>query len=140
MFGPHIGELARHSEKLAIVRGMNMETLTHEAGRRRFLTGRPPSGLQARGSSGTSWLSAHLGADEPIPNLSVQVEAFNVDQPNYASALRVSNTDDLLRTLAPADPTLPPMVRRQISASLTDASTCGTAQRSALESCRSLTT
>ena len=110
---------------------MNMETLTHEAGRRRFLTGRPPSGLQARGSSGSAWLSAHLGAEEPIPNLSVQVEAFNVDQPNYASALRVSNTDDLLRTLSPADPVLPPMVQRQISATLTDASACDTAQRSA---------
>ena len=131
MLGPHIGELTRHSDRLAVVRGMSMETLTHEAGRRRFLTGRPPSGLQARGSSGSAWLSAHLGAEEPIPNLAVQVEAFNVDQPNFASALGVSNTDDLLRTLAPADPVLPPMVRRQISASLTDASACEVSQRSA---------
>lgn len=131
MFGPHIGELVRHADRLAVVRGMSMETLTHEAGRRRFLTGRPPSGLQARGSSGSAWLAAHLGAEEPIPNLSVQVEAFNVDQPNYASALRVSNTDDLLRTLAPADPPLSSLISRQISASLTDASNCNTAQRSA---------
>ena len=131
MFGPHIGELTRHSERLAVVRGMSMETLTHQAGRRRFLTGRPPSGLQARGSSGTSWLSAHLGREEPIPNLSLRVESFNVDQPSYASALRVSNTSDLLRTLSPADPVLPPMVARQISASLSDSSTCTNAQRSA---------
>ena len=131
MFGPHIGELVRHSNRLAVVRGMSMETLTHEAGRRRFLTGRPPSGLQARGSSGSSWLSAHLGAEEPIPNLSVNVEGFNVDQPSYASALRVSNTADLLRTLSPADPIIPPMVSRQISATLTDSSSCDTAQRSA---------
>jgi uncharacterized protein (DUF1501 family) len=131
MFGPHIGELVRHADRLAVVRGMSMETLTHEAGRRRFLTGRPPSGLQARGSSGTSWLSAHLGAEEPIPNLSVNVESFNVDQPSYASALRVSNTADLLRTLSPADPVLPSMVSRQISATLTDASSCDSARRSA---------
>ena len=131
MFGPHIGELLRHWDRLAVVRGMSMETLTHESGRRRFITGRPPSGLQARGSSGTSWLAAHLGSEEPIPNLSVRVESFNVDQPTYSSALMVSTTDDLLRTLTPSTPTLPPMVNRQINASLSDASTCEVAQRSA---------
>lgn len=131
MFGPHIGELVNHWDRLAVIRGMSMETLTHEAGRRRFITGRPPSGLQARGSSGAAWLAAHLGSDEPIPHLSVQVEAFNVDQPTYASALQVSTTDDLLRTLSPADPALPPLVSRQIGASLNEASQCELAQRSA---------
>lgn len=131
MFGPHIGELLRHWDRLAVVRGMNMETLTHQAGRRRFITGRPPSGLQARGSSGSAWLAAHLGADEPIPHLSVRVESFNVDQPTYASALLVNSTDDLLRTLTPTQPVLPAMVQRQIDASLTDASHCDVAQRSA---------
>ena len=131
MFGPHIGELINHWDRLAVIRGMNMETLTHEAGRRRFITGRPPSGLLARGSSGSTWLAAHLGAEEPIPHLSVRVEAFNVDQPTYSSALRVNNTDDLLRTLTPSDPSLPPLVQRQIGASLSEASLCDVAQRSA---------
>lgn len=131
-FGPHIGELARHADRLAVVRGMSMDTLTHEAGRRRFLTGKPPSGLQARGSSATTWLAAHLGAGEPIPNLALQVESFNSgDLPNYASALVVGNSDDLLRTLTPTEPALPPLVARQVSASLSDAAACDGATRSA---------
>ena len=56
-FGPYIGDLANHVSDLCVIRGMSMDTLTHEVGRRRFLTGKPPSGLQARGSSGArhSW-------------------------------------------------------------------------------------
>ena len=130
-FGPHIGELLRHHDKLAVIRGMSMETLTHEVGRRRFLTGRPPSGLQARGSSASTWLASHLGEQEPIPNLSVRVEAYNQDLPNFASALRVGNTNDLLRTLSPTEPLLPNLIDRQIDYSLGDAAACEQAQRSA---------
>lgn len=57
MVGPYIGGLQRYADQLAIVRGMSMETLTHEAGRRRFITGKPPSGLLARGSSIASYLA-----------------------------------------------------------------------------------
>jgi uncharacterized protein (DUF1501 family) len=130
-FGPHIGELLRHQDRLAVIRGMSMETLTHEVGRRRFLTGRPPSGLQARGSSASTWLASHLGEAEPIPNLSVRVEAYNQDLPNFASALSVGNTSDLLRTLTPTEPVLPQLIDRQIDYSLRDASQCAQAKRSA---------
>jgi hypothetical protein len=64
-FGPYIGELARHADKLAVIRGMSMETLTHEAGRRRFITGKPPSGLLARGSSIATFLASKLGSSTP---------------------------------------------------------------------------
>ena len=40
--------------------------------RRRFLTG-TATGLLARGSSASTWLSQHLGLRQPIPNLSVLV-------------------------------------------------------------------
>ena len=131
-FGPHIGGLLRHADRLAVVRGMSMETLSHSSGRRRFLTGKAPSGLQARGSSLNSWLAAHLGANEPIPNLSLRVESFNNGElPTYADALAVGNSDDLLRTLTPADPVLPALVQRQLNASLSDAAACDSAQRSA---------
>ena len=49
--GPYMGDLAQHASKFSIVRGMSMETLSHQAGMRRFLTGKAPSGLLARGSS-----------------------------------------------------------------------------------------
>ena len=107
--GPYIGDLGRDpamAQKICIVRGMSMETLTHEAGRRRFLTGKPPSGLLARGSSAATWLASHLedgGLSEgslPIPNLSMAVESFNGDDlAAYAAALGVTGVDDLMRTL-----------------------------------------
>lgn len=98
-FGPYIGALADHADKLVVVRGMSMDTLTHEVGRRRFLTGRPPAGLQAQGSSLATILASYLGKDDPVPQLSVMVESYNVGFPTYASAIRVSSVDDLLRAL-----------------------------------------
>ncbi|MFO0681734.1 MAG: DUF1501 domain-containing protein [Sandaracinus sp.] len=109
-FGPYIGNiLTQHVDRLAVVRGMSMDTLTHEVGRRRFLTGKPPAGLQARGSSAATWLAARLGMDDAIPHLSVGVETYNVDQPTYASALRVTSSTDLVTLLSPATPSLDPM-------------------------------
>ena len=130
--GPYIGALANHDDKLAIVRGMSMETLTHEAGRRRFITGKPPSGLQARGSSTATLLASHLGVDEVIPNLSVRVESYNRDQPNYASALKVSSVPDLVRALEPGPSTMGLLEARQIDELLAQAALCPKALNSSL--------
>lgn len=94
------------ADRLAVVRGMSMDTLTHEVGRRRFLTGKPPSGLQARGSSGSSWLAAQFGGRRLIPNLSVRVESFNPELPPEASALRVGSASDMVELLRRQDPTM----------------------------------
>jgi len=131
-FGPHIGELVRHVDRMAVVRGMSMETLTHEVGRRRFITGVPPSGLQARGSSTATLLASRLGVDNAIPNLSLQVESYNRDQPNYASGLRVNTVDDLLRALGPSEPALFDKQARQVGALLSDAAACEPARKSPL--------
>jgi len=124
-FGPHIGELQSHIDRLAVVRGMSMETLTHEVGRRRFLTGKPPSGLLARGSTTSTYLATHFGGDEPIPNLSVRVESFNPDLPSWASALRVGSSDDLVAMLRPADPVLEEYVDEAIAQTLEAQAECG---------------
>lgn len=130
--GPYIGELSRHAQRLAIVRGMSMDTLTHEVGRRRFLTGKPPSGLSARGSSVATWLAALLGKENLIPNLSSNVEAYNVDQDQYASALKVASVNDLLRTLRPAADVMPDLMDRQVQALHEELACCDSAQKSAL--------
>ncbi|MCB9650634.1 MAG: hypothetical protein H6730_29195 [Deltaproteobacteria bacterium] len=104
LFGPYAGGLADHADKVAIVRGMSMETLTHEAGRRRFITGKPPSGLLARGSSAATHLAARMGQEQPIPNLAIQVESYNVDEPNFATGLKANGVPDLIRALRPTDP------------------------------------
>ncbi len=129
-FGPFIGDLANHADKMAVIRGMSMETLTHEAGRRRFITGKPPSGLLARGSSAATFFASEFGESLPIPNLSVRVESYNVDQPNYATALSASGVPDLIRALRPSDPLLPTRQDRQLDALLAQWSDCRSAQAS----------
>lgn len=133
MLGPYVGELARHSQRLAIVRGMSMDTLTHEVGRRRFITGKPPSGLAARGSSIPTWLSSKLGSGELIPNLAAKVEAYNNSGlPNFATALKISSVNDLLRVLRPGADGLPDKLQQQVDALQKELSMCDNATRSAL--------
>ncbi len=125
-FGPAFGtsRLAPHLDKLAVVRGMSMDTLTHEAGRRRFLTGKVPSGLSARGSSASTWLASALGANDPIPNLSVNTEAYNVDRPVWATALGVANVNDLLAALRPGASVLGARERDLVEATLDSYAAC----------------
>ncbi len=131
-FGPYIGDLRNHFEHFAVVRGMSMETLTHEAGRRRFITGKPPSGLLARGSSGATWFAGLFGEQELIPNLSVRVETYNVDNPTYATGLAVNSVPDLLRALRADETALGDMELRQIDQMLRDAAACDRNRRSAV--------
>ena len=103
-FGPFIGNLVNNPEltsRLVVVRGMSMDTLTHQVGRRRFLTGKPPSGLTARGSSTDTWLASRLGGAEPLPNLAIRTESYNKGLSTSASALQAGSSDDLLRVLSP---------------------------------------
>ena len=136
MFGPYIGELASPGlvERLGVVRGLSMDTLTHEVGRRRFLTGKQPSGLSARGSSAGTWMASALGIGDPIPNLVVGAETYNVDQPTYATALKVATGNDLLRALRPAGPALSPMLQRQVDAHLASQADCAVSRHSPMRS------
>jgi hypothetical protein len=131
MLGPFLGDLLGHLDKVAIIRGMSMDTLTHEVGRRRFLTGKPPSGLLARGSSGATLLASALGQGDAIPNLAMRVESYNTDQPNYASGLKVSTVSDLVRALAPDGPQLSAVARQQIDELLGKTALCPEASQSA---------
>ena len=45
VFGPYIGALADHADKLVVVRGMSMDTLTHEVGLRPVSASRSTSPL-----------------------------------------------------------------------------------------------
>jgi hypothetical protein len=130
LVGPYIGELRDHDERLCIVRGMSSETLTHEAGRRRFLTGKPPSGLQARGSSTATWLASLLGAGEIIPNLAVQVETYNVDQPSYATGMKVNDIPDLVQALQAGPSQLTNLEERQLDELLMRSADCTEARLS----------
>lgn len=96
MFGPFIGDLRHHAEDLLVVRGMNMESLAHQAATVRFLTGKVAAGGTPRGSSTDTWLASELrGEDELIPNLSIEVDSFNKGLENEATALEASGLEDL---------------------------------------------
>jgi hypothetical protein len=101
-----MGDLIHHWDRMAVVRGMSMNTLTHEVGMRYFLTGRPPAGLQARGSSAPTVLAGELGENHDVPNLAVRVESYNENRPDHASALIVDGVPSLLDTLRARDPSV----------------------------------
>ncbi|MBR56433.1 MAG: hypothetical protein CMH54_00075 [Myxococcales bacterium] len=130
--GPFIGSLRYHAQDMVVVRGMSMETLTHDTGRRRFLTGKAPSGILARGSSTDTWLAQHLGGGQPIPNLSLRVESYNRGLANYATALRTNTVDDLVRALRPGDGNIGVLPDRQVDELLRNVALCPNAQMSNL--------
>lgn len=130
VYGPCIGRLADHADKTCLIRGMSMETLTHEVGRRRFITGRAPSGLQARGSSAATVLASYLGQEQAIPQLSVLVESYNSEWPSYASAIRVSSVDDLVRALGVSPNALPAEQQAALDAMMVEVQGCKSTDRS----------
>jgi hypothetical protein len=70
-FGPAVPQtLLQHASEFAIVRGMQMDTLTHEVGRRYLITGKFPRGLVASGSSLNTQFAAQTGVRTDVPNLS----------------------------------------------------------------------
>jgi len=107
--GPAAGAIWRHRDAMCVVRGVSMATVTHEVGRRYFITGRVPTGLTARGSSIPTEIAAQLhGAGSPsnmpfVPNLAYSVESYNDRHPSFASGLKISSVDDLLSALRRPD-------------------------------------
>lgn len=101
-FGPAVPDtMLTHSNDLCIVRGMNMDTLTHEVGRRYLLTGKFPRGLAASGSSLNTVVSAQTGAPGDIPNISINTESYNEGLTPAASSVRVASYRDMLTVMQP---------------------------------------
>ncbi|HHH28098.1 MAG TPA: DUF1501 domain-containing protein [Polyangiaceae bacterium] len=108
VFGSSVGRLANLYEELAVVRGVDMGTLTHEVGRRYFLTGKFPRGLQAVGSALPTWIVSPYVDQRDIPNLSVGVESYNEGLSPSASAMRINSAADLGLVMLPIQPELAP--------------------------------
>jgi uncharacterized protein (DUF1501 family) len=108
IYGPAIGKIATdHPDDLCVVRGVNMGTLTHEVGRRYFLTGKFPRGLAANGSSLETWWAAASGSYTgfEIPNLVAGgAESYNEGLDPLVSGLSIPGYGDLAQVLRPLDP------------------------------------
>lgn len=124
-FGPAVApSLMDHFQDLAVVRGINMDTLTHEVGRRYFITGKMPRGLTASGSSAGTAVAAQAGQDAVIPNLAVGTEAYNEAFASFASPVRVNVAADMLNVLRPLGNELPPASQAAIEAYEAVTTTC----------------
>ena len=99
-FGPAVGPLSDLYADLCVLRGVDMGTLTHEVGRRYFLTGKFPRGLSASGSSMSTWLADQTGDLSQIPNLVVGLESYNEGLAHYATGLSIKSSTDLQAVLA----------------------------------------
>jgi hypothetical protein len=110
VFGPAIGKLAaQHYQDLCVIRGVNMGTLTHEVGRRYFLTGKLPRGLAASGSSLETWWAAATGdlTGFQIPSLvGGGAETYNEGLSPMASGLSVPDYAAMLQVLRPLNAAL----------------------------------
>lgn len=113
-FGPSIGELAAHYEDLCVLRGINMGTLTHEVGRRYFLTGKFPRGLQASGSALPTWVVNDTANATTLPNLVVANETYNEGLNPAASGISISSTNDFVYLMTQLEAGLGPNTTKAI--------------------------
>lgn len=117
-FGPAVGNFANHFDKMAVVRGVNMNTVAHEVGFRYFLTGKEPNGSAARNSSTATEVVGQMlpkmMAKPPVPNLAFNIESYNDRYGGYANALRVSSANDLLLTLSPSPTAIDSEIEKQL--------------------------
>ncbi|MBS2018602.1 MAG: DUF1501 domain-containing protein [Deltaproteobacteria bacterium] len=107
-FGPAVpASLLAHASDLSIARGVAMDTLAHEVGRRYLLTGKFPRGLAANGSAITTVVAA---GNQPsaLPNLAISTESYSESQPTFAAPVMVTNASDVLRVLDPLGTPLSP--------------------------------
>ena len=115
--GPAMDAMLPHYDVCSVVRGIAMDTVTHEVGRRYFITGMMPRGLSAAGSSMGTRIVAQQGDRTPIPNLVCRTESYNEGDPVYSSALSVGSVADLVSTLedGPSAPPVDSAVRQALS-------------------------
>jgi len=100
--GGFVGDLRlkKYTDKLAIIRGINMETLAHATGFYRFRTGRMPEGPVPTRDSTDVVMSTLLGKNNLVPNISLGVPSVNSERPAYANPLVAGNTDAISKAMA----------------------------------------
>ncbi len=106
-FGPAMPpSLTSNFADLAVVRGVSMDTLTHEVGRRYLLTGKFPRGLAPSGSSLNTVFTERTGSTLDLPNLALDIESYNEGLPAAASPILVTSAADISKVLTPGAPEL----------------------------------
>lgn len=77
-FGPSIGELLKHYDKMCLINGVEMNTVSHPDGVTFSATGRHLSGGRATQPSVDTMLANDLGTGQTLPLVSVQFPSWYV--------------------------------------------------------------
>ncbi len=106
-FGPAVPQsFLNHAPDFCVIRGVAMDTVTHQVGARYLLTGKFPRGLAANGSSLNTVWSSQGPAGYDLPNLVLDFESYNERLPARASPIIVTGATDVVRVLTPGNPAL----------------------------------
>jgi hypothetical protein len=102
VFGPGIGDLAELHDRLTIVNGLAMNTVSHPDGTCFSATGRHLQGGRAPAASIDTLVAHALGVEQLFPDVSVQFPSSFVGEQldRRAIPLRVNNVGAIARSLA----------------------------------------
>jgi hypothetical protein len=127
--GGYMGDLLNpgYADQIAVVRGLDMMTLSHDVGSVRARTGRAPMGSMPTGSSAATWFAHHYGGTDLIPNLALFEDVYNTDLPSLVNPLSASSVPDLVSMLTPTQDPLSPLARDQVNQLLAAAYACPSA-------------
>ena len=100
VLGPTIGDLLSHVDRLCIINGLAMNTVSHPDGTAYSATGRHLAGGHAVASSVDTMLANELGTGQLFPSVSVQYpSSFVGNLDRRAVPLRVSTIGTLAKSL-----------------------------------------
>ena len=121
-FGPGIGELYDLRDRLTILNGLAMNTVSHPDGTCFSATGRHLAGGRAPASSVDVALANELGTTQLLPDVSIQFPSAYIGESldRRAIPLRVASAATIAKSLARSDAYLGDDDRASITALLTD--------------------
>jgi hypothetical protein len=120
--GPAIGDLYDLRDRLTIVNGLAMNTVSHDDGTTFSVTGRHRAGGSVPASSVDVMLANELGANQMIPDVSVRFPSSFVGDAldRRAIPMRCNTVEAIVKTVERSDQYFVPDDRADITAVLTD--------------------
>ncbi len=104
-FGPGIGDLVELADRLCVVNGLAMNTVSHPDGTVFSATGRHPNGGRVVASSIDTMMANELGRTQTFPTISVNFPSYYVGDSldRRVVPLRIGSIDSITRTLSRPD-------------------------------------
>ena len=104
-FGPGIGDLVELYDRLCVINGLAMNTVSHPDGTVFSATGRHPNGGRVVASSIDTMMANELGRTQTFPVVSVNYPSYYVGDflDRRVVPLRIGSIDSITRTLARPD-------------------------------------